>query len=387
MSAGRVLIYVQHLLGIGHVSRSAAMVRALRAYGLDVTYAAGGVDNLAVDLAGAEMLRLPPARARDASFRGLVDENGRALGEPWRQRRRRMLLDAFERTDPDVLVIETFPFGRWPFRFELLPLLRLAHGRARIVCSVRDILVEKREPDRLRAIVDLVRRYFDRVLVHGDPALAVFDATFASASRIADRLVYTGYVAAPGAVPGYKEGEGTGEIVVSAGGGATGGPLMRAAAAAALRDPKKGRVWRLLLGPNLDPATRAALTPRPGLIVEPIRTDFWSLLARCAVSVSQAGYNTVVDALTARARSVLVPFEGFGQTEQGVRARLLEARGLATVLPMERLTPGRLLATVERAARLPRPDPGNLDFRGAEAAANVIADLATRARRGRSLAL
>ncbi len=59
---------------------------------------------------------------------------------------------------------------------------------------MRDIVVVRDDPQRHREIVDRVRRDFDRVLVHGDPALIPFEASFPPAPEIADRLVYTGYV-------------------------------------------------------------------------------------------------------------------------------------------------------------------------------------------------
>ena len=78
---------------------------------------------------------------------------------------------------PDVLIIELFPFGRNGFSFELLPLLEADPERGslpscRVVCSVRDILVEKKDQQKFEArVVDRLNRFFDAVLVHGDPAV------------------------------------------------------------------------------------------------------------------------------------------------------------------------------------------------------------------------
>jgi predicted glycosyltransferase len=103
------------------------------------------------------------------------------------------------------------------------------------------------------------------------------------------------------------------------------------------------------------------LGPRGGpraaswVVVEPARRDFRGLLARCAVSVSQAGYNTVVDLLAAGARPVLIPFVSERETEQTLRAERLAQRGLARVLPETALTPDRLAAFVAEALAMPRP--------------------------------
>ena len=53
-------------------------------------------------------------------------------------------------------------------------------------------------------------------------------------------------------------------------------------------------------------------------VCERVRDDFTTLLRNCAVSVSQAGYNTTLEILDAGARAVLVPFAGGAETEQAL---------------------------------------------------------------------
>jgi predicted glycosyltransferase len=131
LSAGRVFLYVQHLLGIGHLKRAATLARALAAEGLQVTLASGGavVPGMTVDR--VKFLQLPPASAADLSFKTLLDEAGRKVDDAWKRRRGAALLDAWRAADPHVLVLELFPFGRRQMRFELLPLLELAAAAPR----------------------------------------------------------------------------------------------------------------------------------------------------------------------------------------------------------------------------------------------------------------
>ncbi len=75
------------------------------------------------------------------------------------------------------------------------------------------------------------------------------------------------------------------------------------------------------------------------MTIERFRDDFAALLAGCRVSVSQAGYNTVLDILAARARAVLVPFAAERETEQLLRAERLAARGAAELVRESELTP------------------------------------------------
>ncbi|HJU15584.1 MAG TPA: glycosyltransferase, partial [Stellaceae bacterium] len=364
---GSVLFYVQYLLGIGHLQRAQRIADALAGEGLDVTLVSGGAP---VDLGvparslivrggalGAsrswKIVQLPPIRARDASF-ALVDGAGRPVDDELWQARRRTLLAAFAAARPDVVALEGFPFSRRAFRVELDPLIAAARGAARLVSSIRDILVVRDDPLRQREIVARVRADFDRVLVHGDPAFVPLEASFRAAPEIADRLVYTGYIAAAedeSAEGGDAGGDPEG-VVVSAGGGAAGRALLQAALAARRAGCLAALRWRVLAGPHLPEAAFRALRdelPR-NVVVERFRRDIARLLRRARVSVSQAGYNTVLDVLAARVPAVLVPFAEGRETEQTLRAEALAKRGVAEIVHAAELSPERLAAAIERAS-------------------------------------
>ena len=360
----KAFFYVQHLLGIGHLRRAAAIARAMRAAGFEVTLASGGLP-----VQGIPVLQLPPASS-DASFKQLFDQHGKPVDEAWKSARREAMLAAWRSSGANVLLVELFPFGRRQMRFELIPLLDAAKGSALIACSVRDVIAARSDPRRAYEMLELAERYFDRVLVHGDPRVAPFEKSFPLAPRLGARLHYTGYVVEPA----EKGGEGANEVLVSVGGGAVGQRLLAAALAARPLTSLKDRTWRLLAGINAAEADIAALRARApsGVIVERNRDDFTARLANCVLSVSQAGYNTVMETLSARARAVVVPFAGAGETEQTLRARLLAARGLLEVVGEETLGAATLAAAIERALARPRPAPSDIDLDGAAASARLL---------------
>ena len=72
MNEPRVLFYVQHLLGIGHLKRAVVLARAMRQAGLRVTLVSGGEDVPVIDAEGIDLVQLPPARAADMSFKVLL---------------------------------------------------------------------------------------------------------------------------------------------------------------------------------------------------------------------------------------------------------------------------------------------------------------------------
>jgi len=132
------------------------------------------------------------------------------------------------------------------------------------------------------------------------------------------------------------------------GGGATGAPLLQAAVAARKKSPLADRTWRLLVGANLPVAERSLLDGGKGIVIEPARADFTTLLRNATLSVSQAGYNTVVETLCCADRAVLVPFGTARETEQTDRARALADRGMVAVVPPEALSPESLAVAIER---------------------------------------
>lgn len=367
----KLLFHVQHLLGIGHARRASLLAQALSAHGFAVTVASGGFPVPVVSYAPARLVQLPPARATDTGISALVDEAGRPLDSAWKDRRAAALLALAAEIRPDIVLVEGYPFARRAFRFELEPLIAASRGtspRALIVSSVRDILVAG-SPAKQDAAAETARTSFDLVLVHGDPALVRFGDSFGPAGRIADLIRYTGYVE-PERASADPDGPGAGEVIVSAGGGAVGEPLLRGALAARPLSVLADRPWRLLTGPDAPPGLADALRglAPPGVIVETMRDDLPRMLARGAMSISQAGYNTVMDVLAAGCRSVLVPFAGPGQTEQRQRAALLAARGLAVTVDPDELTPATLAAAVGRAAALPKAAMSIRLGGGAEAA-------------------
>ena len=65
---GRVFIWVQHLLGIGHLMRAAHLARYLAAKGWQVDLASGGEALPDLDVGRARFHQLPPLKEADAAY-------------------------------------------------------------------------------------------------------------------------------------------------------------------------------------------------------------------------------------------------------------------------------------------------------------------------------
>jgi len=380
----RVLFYVQHLLGIGHFRRSALLARALAGAGLDVEFVSGGEKVEGVDLGKARLRQLPPARSKDKDFSAILDENGREIDEAWRADRCAMLLSLYRSLRPDIVLIEMFPFGRQQFRFELVPLLEAARsdpGQPIVACSVRDILVDKKRPERQARIVEMLRRYFSLILVHADPAIVTLDRTFPLAKQIADLITYTGYVVDAAEVSGSSADRAQGDVLVSAGGGAVGLKLLMTAIDAKAHSRYGDRTWRIITGANLGETGEATIHKRAanhsGVVVETFRPDFRQLLEHCLVSVSQAGYNTLLELIAAKVPSVVVPFSSATESEQTLRASLFAERGMLEMLSEADLTPVLLARAIDRAGT---PRHHEVDLGGAARTAQILIERLRRSK-------
>ncbi len=351
----RVLFYVQHLLGIGHLMRASRIATALSEV-FDVLLVVGGDLPPGIEPEGVNLFQLPPVRAGSGGFGTLIHPDGTIFDTEDKAARRDLLLGCFDEYLPDVVLVEAFPFGRRQMRFELIPLLDRAAAAAHrplIACSVRDILQDVR-PERAAETLELIHRYFGLVIVHGDPRLVTLADSFPDAQSIEDLIQYTGMVgpAPEGPLMPYIAPEEVFDVVVSVGGGAVGTRLVEAALMARPLTTLAQARWLVLTGPN------SGALPGPArhdgrVSIRPFVVDLPARLARARVSVSQAGYNTVADLVAARCRAVLVPFASGGETEQTRRAALFERRGSAVTLDESQLDPASLAGAIDRALELP----------------------------------
>lgn len=384
----RILFYVQHLKGIGHIVRSGRIVEALVADGLDVTVAFGGVPVAGFDFDGASVHQLPPIRSQDGGFSTLLDEAGEIVDEAYKQRRRGALLALYDAVQPDLVVTEMFPLGRRAMRFELMPLIeRVAADprRPRLAASVRDILQAPKSAERAAEQVALVNRFYDLVLVHGDPHFARIEDSLPGAALLADRIRYTGLVGPrldPLTVP---EAQRT-DVVVSVGGGAVGMEILSAAIAAKPMTTLADRRWLMLTGPNAPPAVAATLKiacDAHDITLETYRRNLPETMQHALLSIQMGGYNTVCDALAAGCRAVIIPYVEAGETEQRARARRLAELQRAVVVEVGSIDPCSLATAIDAAVALPEPASSAaaaLSLDGARESARLLSELIAKPR-------
>ena len=373
----KIFFYVQHLWGVGHVYRATRVAKALSAHGFDVHLIWGGTRIESFDFSGVSFHHLTPVRTKDVSFSKLLHGDGTEFTADDQARRAQSLLELFEKIQPDVLITEAFPFGRRQMRFELLPLLERAkasHNISLIAASIRDIMQEGRKEKRVVESANLVRDFFDVILVHGDPGLIRIEETLQGVDQFADKIRYTGLVLPePSDEPVSSEYKC--DVLVTVGGGAFGQNLTNTALEAMKYSKAFPENWIVSAGTELSDGDFQSLRDRcpAGMKILRYIPNLANVMRYTKVSVSHAGYNTVGDILRAGCAAVLNPYADGKETEQLRRSTMMQDLGLAKMILPEGLTPENLAATVDEASML-KPGTIDLETQGAERSAKIIED-------------
>lgn len=366
----RVTIVVTHLLGTGHLSRALTLGRAFLAAGDTVTVISGGTPVPHFDSSGMTLVQLPPLQSDGTDFSNLLTGTGTRADDEYHAMRNASLQEHAERSEPDVLITELFPFGRRSLKSEFQALLEAAAARSSrplILCSIRDILAPPSKPAKIAFADTCVAQFYDGVLVHSDPDVVPLERSWPVSDLLRAKLHYTGFVAPP--APQMTQAP-SGDVIVSAGGGTVGDSVFAAACAAAARDT--ARHWRMMVGG--DAARRAAWADQApsNMTVEAPRPDFRDVLTGAAASVSMCGYNTALDVLQTGVPAVVIPFDDGGEVEQTLRAEALAALPGIAVIPQAELESDRLAAALAEVTKAQRPQPRTTGMNGAHQTVRIV---------------
>ena len=379
----KIIFYCQYVWGMGHLVRSLEFARAL--VGHDVTLIAGG-QKVEIDLPDhVELVRLP-VLYMDEKFTQLIPGDPGQSVEQVQRERKTVLYELFKRKQPDFFIVELYPFGRSIFGFELEPLLEDIRqgkfGKVKSVCSLRDILVEKKDPTyHEKRVLKKLNRYFDALLVHSDAGLQRLDETFSRAADINIPLVHTGFItqrADPAAGPRLRKelkiAADEKLIVASAGGGRSGFPLLTGLLDACdLLDDHLPYRLEIFCGPFMDRKEYEGLRARSatGRRIRRYTKRFLDYLSAADLSVSLAGYNTCMNLLVTKVPALVVPYAR--QQEQPMRADKISRYLPMRVLSEDDLQPSRLCRhMVEMLQQNRTVDLVPIDLDGAANAARFL---------------
>ncbi|MDZ8085113.1 MAG: glycosyltransferase [Nostoc sp. DedQUE12b] len=389
----RIMFYCQHILGMGHLVRSREIVRGLTK-DFQICFINGGEIIQGFEIpAGVEVINLPAIKT-DPEFAELqVVDDALSLNEA-KEIRKNRLLEIFQQFQPDILIVELFPFGRRRFSFELIPLLELAKsnkGLTKIVSSLRDIVVVKPEKQvkHEEKVCNLINKYFDILLVHSDPELVPLEATFSRVNDLKCQVDYTGYVVQePPTNPVLTDEDreiiksDKPLILASVGGGRFGHELLECVVnTAPFLEKVLPHHIQVFTGPFIPNSKFKELQEMAkfskNIYVRRYTPYLLNYMKKADLSINMSGYNTIMNILTTGVRAMILPFTGNQDREQTIRAEKLSKLGVVKFINHNYLQPDYLAINIINYLK-EQPNKISFDSGGVEKTANILKALAVK---------
>jgi predicted glycosyltransferase len=358
----KILFYCQYHLGMGHLVRSLVLIHAL-AQEFKVCFVKAGTELDGMNLPDSvDVITLPLLHSENKVLK--VAEPAQQITQV-QDARKAVLLKTFTEFQPDFLMIEGYPFKKFQFEFEAIPLLELAKSSPHpptVVCSLRDIVMAQDYPNRNTVIhqtCNRLNRYFDLLLVHSDPSFYPLEDSFPNLQEITCPIQYTGYVSqAPGDNPATAVEDALNftrlepMLLVTVGGGQLGHELLEAAIASApLLNGLIPHHLHIFTGPFIPEAIfhqlRQASLGQPNVTLRKYTSQLLKFMEKSALSINLGGYNTTMNILATGVRSLLLP--SAKDWEQRSRAERLEKLGYLQLLHPEDLQPQQFVRCILNA--------------------------------------
>ncbi|MEA5573064.1 glycosyltransferase family protein [Calothrix sp. UHCC 0171] len=385
----KIMFYCQHILGMGHLVRSMEIVRGLLPE-FQICFINGGEIIKEFPFpAGVEVINLPAIKT-DSEFKTLqVVDTSFTLAEV-QEIRKNQLLEIFDKLQPDIFMIELFPFGRGKFSFELIPLLeriKASQKPVKIVSSLRDIVVTK--ANRLKyeeKVCNLMNQYFDLLLIHGDPNFYSLAETFTRLPDIKCEIKYTGFVVQeqPENLVLAPEDKILIEsekplILVSIGGGRFGHELIDCIIETApiLKQQIPHHI-QVFTGPFI-PAEKLhhwqkLVANANNIKISRYTPNLLNYMQKADLSISMSGYNTTLNIMTTGVKAMILAFTGNDDQEQKMRAEKLDKLGIVKMIQPHELQ-HKIFATKIIDYLKTQNQTVKFDFKGVEATASLLKKL------------
>lgn len=384
---GAVVLYSHDTYGLGHQRRNVAIAhavlrlrpetRVVMLTGLPVA------DEWRLQTA-VELVSMPTA------VKVGVDQYCSADGGSFSELlavRAEIVAETLLRFRPFSFLVDHAPLG---MKGELTRALHLARDRlpaTRVILGLRDVVDDPAtvvEVWRRQGIYQALESAYDHVLVYGSADLFDVRDLYELPAPVRARTTFTGYVGKAADMELAPSAEDWPALagprfLVTGGGGGDASELFGAFLTAwpSIRE-RAGGAALLVAGPRMtaaDKATHAAaISSMPAIQFVESSVRMLGLISRADVVISMGGYNTVVEALTARRPLVIMPRVS-PRREQLIRARIIEQLGLARVVLPGRRAPEELSRATLAAVTAGSPTAGawaTIDLRGLERVAKAL---------------
>jgi len=367
----KIIIYSQHLQGIGHFIRAWCIACALKKH--DVIFVNGGLLPENIPLDGDIKLIQVPAISANIDFSDYHYSHDPSIKlNDIIDFRRIKLLDIVNREKPDIFITEMFPFGRRKFRSELIPCIEyLKRHHCKIICSLRDILIQRKNQQEFdNTVVETINRFYDAILIHSDPRWHRFSNSFTAENDLKCDIAYTGYVTPHAKFQGANRIHD--KIVVSMGNRETNQHIIETILKLCITYNVDWKFEFFLGRHQISDSIIRLIAENRNIHYNCFTHDFFSSLKNASLSINLGGYNTILDVLQSGVRSLAIPHPG--DDEQYKRCMKLADSGRIFTLPYHMVTENTLYETIQTAMKT-TPSIIDIDTEGARKTAELIDDI------------
>ncbi|MEA3514940.1 MAG: glycosyltransferase, partial [Nanoarchaeota archaeon] len=405
----RIMFYCHYSVGLGHFVRTFALAKGIKRVNpnSEILIVSGGAPvpiKLPDGIQGIKILNLPPLREsqNNRELEPLSDESADEV----KKSRIIQIIKAYRLFKPDFLFVDHFPFGRIELKYEITALLDIAmnsNKKPKIISSIRDMaFVEKDHEEETGQMIEyFLNKYFDYLLVHSDYRVTCIEDEFEILKQVKIPIIYTGYVCSMSEEEikenvkekvnytdaDYPYAKNEKLILVSAGGGRSCFELIKKTIEAKEKLDKNKVKSRFLIlaGPFLSEEEFLSLKElakkHRGISLKRFIPDFIDVLKQADVSISNVGYNTTVELLLTKTKSLLIPHikNSVINKEQLERAKKIKNIISAEILDPRELNPMKIADCLNKlmSSKQNQGDSKQfeVDLNGAEFAGEFISNL------------
>ncbi len=393
----KIFFYYTHKESLGHGTRALSVAQGLskiaKVYVLN-----GGKEQPSLPIPqGIEYFNLPyPFYDRNNYFRVRYP----LVGKNQIISRINFVKSLAEKIKPDMFFTEFFPFGRVECAYELVPLIAYFKKRkVKIYASIGYPYMVSENSNVIKKTTSLYSGYF----IHTPPNLELDylleDVNNLSLKELYDyffeeqrkKIFWTGYILPKNVEkaekkPVTKTTKSKLQVLVSRGGGVVSPKVIAAGILAKKYLPDKYTL-KVFAGPSSTEKEfqlfENLAAKVEGVHYERFTQNFPLYLREADISVSLAGYNTSVELMYLRKRTILIPvIETSGEKDPGTcleqvaRANVMRDHINATILSYDSLTPRIIAEAIKKKASQPPPKAVPPEwFAGIENMLNILEKL------------
>jgi predicted glycosyltransferase len=376
-----ILIHCQYVYGIGHFVRTIELAKALCLH-FQVYLLNGGEQVPNFDIPEDIRVIQLPAIYKDEGDQILSPVNPKQSLDSCLQDRQLLIAECLKAITPDILITEHFPFGLL-FKNEVLQLILKAKQlkpTVKVVCSVRDIIESRNGNDNDEDTCDLINKWYDKILVHGDADFISLSDSFPLSKNIKIAVTQTGYITR--SIPKPTPTGSIPTILVSIAAGRLGSELIDAVVASYPFILSREKVKLIVFSGAFQIDYEKQCEKAKGMSTDGIlfknfdSKTYLQDLASASLVISLGGYNSVLEAISSNKRTLIYNRAFLGSNkEQDIRINLFQKSGLLDLISPADLQPETLSTLILQNLNKSSSCRNNLNIQGAKNSCQELLDL------------